>query len=202
LRVMDRAKPQLRVVPSKDTGLLHSSDDELMILAQAGRRDAFAVLVERHAGRVFAVCFRYVSDQQLALELAQDTWAQAFEQRDHYAARGQFVVWLITAARNLCRNHLRHRAIVRRHCQQETGAPQTATINMPIEELLVAEERRQMRRAVAKLPLPLREALFMRYEHELRYEEMSQVLCVGEVTLRSRVHHALKLLRRWLEASS
>lgn len=196
---MDR-RPRLLPAPDSEPGLAEASDDDLMTLAQAGRRDAFAVLVERHAGRVFALCHRYVWDRQLALELAQDTWAQVFEQRERYRPQGQFVVWLITAARNRCRNHLRHRAIALRHRQQ----PDAATDHdpgMPIDVLLAAERRRRVERALARLALPLREALLLRYEHELRYEQMSQILRVPEATLRSRVHQALKLLHRWLETN-
>jgi RNA polymerase sigma factor (sigma-70 family) len=188
--------PHLRLLPSPSTPLSERSDDQLTTLAQAGLRDAFAVLVERHAGRVVAVCARYVGDSQLALELAQETWLSVWTERERFDAQGRFVVWLITTARNRCRNQLRHHSIVRRH-QQQTFEPTPAAGQ--IERLLQAERRRQLQDALAHLPEPLRDALALRYEHELRYEQMAEVLHVGEITLRSRVHQALKLLRKWLE---
>jgi DNA-directed RNA polymerase specialized sigma24 family protein len=45
----------------------------------------------------------------------------------------------------------------------------------------------------------MREALLLRYAEELRYDEMSEVLRASESTLRSRVHHGLRLLRELLE---
>jgi DNA-directed RNA polymerase specialized sigma24 family protein len=43
------------------------------------------------------------------------------------------------------------------------------------------------------------EALLLRYGEELAYEEMAEVLRTGESTLRSRVHHGLRVLRTLLE---
>jgi DNA-directed RNA polymerase specialized sigma24 family protein len=47
----------------------------------------------------------------------------------------------------------------------------------------------------------MREALLLRYAEELRYDEMVEVLGAGESTLRSRVHHGLRLLKNLLERS-
>jgi RNA polymerase sigma-70 factor (ECF subfamily) len=195
---MDRT--HLRLLPRPDAALAECSDDELMTLAQAGLRDAYAVLVERHAARVIALCTRFVGERPLALELAQETWVGLWEQRARYEAQGQFIAWLLSAARNRCRNHVRHHAIARRHQQQASET--VSEPDAPIERLLAAERQRQVERAVARLPAALREAVWLRFEQELRYEQMSQILRVGEGTLRSRVHHALRLLRRWLETSS
>jgi RNA polymerase sigma-70 factor (ECF subfamily) len=61
------------------------------------------------------------------------------------------------------------------------------------------ERRRRVRDALCRLPEPMREALVLRYAEELPYDEMAEVLRTGESTLRSRVHHGLRLLRALLE---
>jgi RNA polymerase sigma factor (sigma-70 family) len=68
-----------------------------------------------------------------------------------------------------------------------------------IDSVLIEERRRRVRRALSQLPVAMSEALLMRYGEELRYDEMSKVLGARESTLRSRVHHGLKLLKRQLE---
>jgi RNA polymerase sigma-70 factor, ECF subfamily len=177
-------------------------DDELMTLAQAGLREAFAVLVERHAERLVQVCARFVNDGDLGAELAQETWVTLWTQRAKYRGDGRFMLWLITAGRNRCRNHLRRHGVVRRH--YESTAHATAhTDGVPsasqIDELLLEERRRRVRDALARLPERMREAVVLRYGEELAYEEMAVALRVGESTLRSRVHHGLRLLRSLLD---
>jgi RNA polymerase sigma-70 factor (ECF subfamily) len=69
----------------------------------------------------------------------------------------------------------------------------------PIDRLLLEERRARMREALACLPERTREALTMRYAEELHYEEMAEVLGVGESTLRGRVYDGLRSLRNLLE---
>lgn len=177
-------------------GLSERGDDELMTLAQAGSRDAFAVLVERYAHRLVATCARFTHDGEQAIELAQQTWVLVWEQRDRYRPEGGFLLWLTTIGRNRCRNELRRSKVARRHAEV---APESSPTPAQIEALLVGERRRKVREALCRLPAPMREALVMRYGEELRYDEMAVVLGASESTLRSRVHHGLLRLKNLLE---
>jgi RNA polymerase sigma-70 factor (ECF subfamily) len=191
--------PFPRLVRLAPGSLLERSDDELMALAQAGVREAFAALVDRHAERLVHACSAFVHDSGAGVELAQETWVTIWAQRLHYRAEGRFVVWLITAARNRCRNHLRRHGVVRRHAEQAA----TEIVEPPspdqIDRLLLEERRRRVLDALSRLPERMREAVILRYAEELRYDEMAEVLRTGESTLRSRVHHGLRMLRSILE---
>ncbi len=105
--------------------------------------------------------------------------------------------WLVTIARNHCRNELRRRKVVAAHERQPLGDEASSTGQL--DSLLLEERRRRVRAALAELSLPLREALLLRYAEELRYDEMTGVVGTGESTLRSRVHHGLKALKHKLE---
>ncbi len=191
--------PSPRLVRLTPGSLPERSDDDLMALAQAGVRDAFAVLVERHAERLVRACTAFVHDSGMAAELAQETWVTVWAQRAQYRAEGRFVVWLITAARNRCRNHVRRHGIVRRHAEQAASSGPEPPSPDQIDRLLLEERRRRVAGALSRLPERMREALILRYAEELRYDEMAEVLRTGESTLRSRVHHGLRLLRSLLE---
>jgi DNA-directed RNA polymerase specialized sigma24 family protein len=136
------ARPRLQLVPAPDGALASRSDDELMVLVQAGMRDAFAVLVERHARRLAAACSRLVGDSQVGLELAQETWLTAWDRRASYRGEGRFVVWMYALARNRCRNHLRIGRLL--------------FLESPVEHLLTVwnrdASRLQLQAAVAPLP--------------------------------------------------
>lgn len=193
------AFPRLvRAKPAEDA-LSERSDDELMQLACAGLKEAFATLVERHAQRVINLCSRFAGDAQLGRELAQDTWVMVWQGRDKYQSGGGFGAWLTTVACNHSRNQLRRRKLMRTHA--ELQAPQDPAAPGQLDDLLLEERRRRVRHALAELPYPMREAVLLRYAEDLRYDEMTSVVGTGESTLRSRVHHALKLLKQKLEDS-
>src|ERR1019366_1054185 len=80
-RVLWAAMTSPRLVRAAPEPLPARSDDELMTLAQAGLREAFAVLVERHAERLVQVCARFVNDGELGAELAQETWVALWTER-------------------------------------------------------------------------------------------------------------------------
>lgn len=191
-----------RLVLAKDgppsPPLRERSDDELMRLAQAGERHAFAALVERHAGRVMQMCGRFVNDTSRGQELAQDTWVMVWQRRDKYVPTGTFTAWLVTVARNHCRNEVRRRQLARTHASELD--PQSSREH--IDAVLERERQRRVREALTELSPAMREALLLRYAEELRYDEMTEVVGTSESTLRSRVHHGLKMLKQKLEGGS
>jgi RNA polymerase sigma-70 factor, ECF subfamily len=193
-----------RLVLAKDNlpspPLRERSDDELMVLAQAGERKAFAVLVERHAERVMHLCGRFVNDASRGQELAQDTWVMVWQRRDKYAPNGTFRAWLITVAGNHCRNELRRRQLARVH--SISNELELESTREQIEAVLASERQRRVRAALTELSPAMREALLLRYGEELRYDEMTEVVGASESTLRSRVHHGLKVLKQKLEGES
>lgn len=198
------AFPRLVKAPNPAQNTLGSrSDDELMELSRAGLRSAFAVLVERYAERVVGLCSRFVNDAQLGQELAQDTWVLVWQGRGKYRPdpAGGFVSWLITVARNHCRNHLRRRKLAAAHAR-ELEIDDAAQSASQLEALLIEERRRRVRHALAELPLALREALLLRYAENFRYDAIASVVGAGESTLRSRVHHGLKALKEKLAEES
>ncbi|HET8934170.1 MAG TPA: sigma-70 family RNA polymerase sigma factor [Polyangiales bacterium] len=168
--------PRLRLVGSPRpagplglAGLLACSDDELMSLVVAGRRDAFAALVERHGARIANLCTRFVQDPTWGVELAQDTWLEVWAESSRYRADGRFAAWLVTLARNICRNQLRMQH-ARRRREQQAAPPPSAADN--VDQLLARERERQVHGALDRLPESQRAALVLRFADDLRYEQV------------------------------
>jgi RNA polymerase sigma-70 factor, ECF subfamily len=178
------------------------SDDELMVLARGGEREALAVLAGRYTAQVTNFCAKLTRDPRASEELAQDTWLQVWAGRYAYEPRGKFAVFLYTIARNRCRNHVR--AQRRRGAWPPLGAsPDVSELASGgpdhLDALLARERGRRVHEALFGLPEKLREAIVLRFVEGLSYEDMASVLGGSESTLRSRVHHALKSLRSELE---
>lgn len=195
---MSSGPPLLRVVstPSPEPRALNEqTDDELMLLASAGRREAFAELVSRYLPRLVGFCGKFVGNAQLGRELAQEVLLQAWAQRQSYRPSGKFAPFLFTLARNLCRNRWRDASRHGRWLgESETGQVASAA-QVPLEALLEAEQARRVHAAIAGLPEKLRDAVLLRFDQGLDYADVSQVLGCPEETARSRVFHGLKKLR-------
>jgi RNA polymerase sigma-70 factor (ECF subfamily) len=186
--------PDLRLA-SRSPSLEDRADDDLMILARAGAADAFSSLAARHMARVVNYCARLTRDPRVAEELAQETWIALWTARQTYEPRGRFVVWMYTAARRRCLNHLRSRRAQRFEWSAHEVDEVMVTTPDQVDALLQREGQRRVHAALASLPEPLREAVLMRFSEGLRYDEMSAILEAGESTIRSRVYHGLRRLR-------
>lgn len=158
----------VRALDPPRNALAKRSDDELMTLTRSGLRSAFAVLVERYAERVVGLCSRFANDTQLGRELAQDTWVLVWQGRDRSRTEGTFVAWLITVARNHCRNQLRRRKV--ESAEDERTLSEETLSSAQLDSLLVEERRQRLRGALAEFPPPMCEALLLRYAEGLSYD--------------------------------
>jgi RNA polymerase sigma-70 factor (ECF subfamily) len=196
-----------RPIPLKPASapLAARTDDELMLLAKAGAREAFGFLAARHMERVVRFAAKHTGDLRAAEEIAQDTWAYLWSTRARYVPQGKFVVLLLTAARNRCANH--RRGSSRRDLWLAPEADDVheglqAAAPSHLDVLLVRERQRSVLAALEKVPPELREALLLRFGEGLSYEEMAALKRAGPSTLRSRVHHGIKRLRALLGEGS
>jgi RNA polymerase sigma-70 factor (ECF subfamily) len=192
--------------PTDAASLRALKDDELMTLVRAGLAPALRVLAERHMERLMRFCGKFLTDFHAGQEIAQQTWLQIWTHRARYESHDRFNVFLYTIARNMCRNELRRRA--RLGSWTVPNAADTHLASIPADEgthldaLLLRERKRELLRALAKVPESQREAMLLRFDEELSYEEMAAVLGTAESTLRSRVHHGLRALRAALPRES
>lgn len=173
------------------------SADEQMLLAAAGRRDAFEALVRRYLPRVSRFCAKYAGSVAAGDDLAQDVFVKLWSARDRYRPSGKFEVFLFTLARNACRNHVRFAFLRRSDADSaDDGALETTCA---LDEVLARESERRVRVELSRLPPRLREAVLLRFDQDLGYRDVAVVLGIPEATARTRVFNGLRRLRERLD---
>jgi RNA polymerase sigma-70 factor, ECF subfamily len=189
--------PKLIALPNP-TQLEARDDDALMLLAGAGRTDAFGVLVERYLKRLANLCAKLVCNPRIGEEIAQETWLQVWASRERYQPGGTFTVYLFTVARNRCRNHARDTQRRTRWVGSEPASDNLPDKNAPdhLDALIEEERRRRVNVAIAALPEALREALLFRFSEGLDYADIARIVGRTESAVRSRVYLAVERLRK------
>lgn len=180
-----------------------------MALVRRGLADGLRILAERHMNGLARFCSKFLVDIHAGQEMAQQTWLQIWANRERYEPTSRFAVFLYTVARNLCRNELRRRRRLGAWVEGDDGggsssrlASAASTDPDHLDALVRRERQRELLRALATIPEPQREAMLLRFDEELSYEEMSVVLGASESTLRSRVHHGIRALRAAMREES
>lgn len=180
-------------------------DDETLVRRIAQRdANAFAQLYDRHADLVYSVALRVLADPALAQDAAQDVFLRLWRNPAAYdAARGRFVSWLVSVARNRAVDEVRMRG---RRRLREVGDhasvddPPDGRAEDPQVAVQVQADRLAVRRALAQLPPEQRVALEMAYFSGLTQQEIAEHLHQPLGTIKTRTRLAMKKLRSMLSA--
>lgn len=183
------------------------SDLDLVAQARAGEDRAFTTLMRRHKAGVFGFVRRYVGDADSAVDVVQETFVAAWRALERFDGRRPFSVWLRAIALNKCRDRAR-RLAVRRFIlgekDDQSAEAQARPDPHPTGEaqVLSAERRATLQKAIDKLPQKLKEPLLLTYFDELSQQEAAELLGVTIKTVETRVYRARQRLAELLAATS
>lgn len=123
--------------------------------------DVSGLFRERHAELV-RLALLVVGDRSTAEDVVQDVFARLYA-RDLLPRGGDSVSYVRAAVLNRCRSALRRRAVARRFGSARDLGPPDVAHGSAEDEAILAEDRRQVLAALAKLPVRRREVLVLRY---------------------------------------
>jgi RNA polymerase sigma factor (sigma-70 family) len=171
----------------------HERSDSEILASLPGQPELMAVLYERHAPAVFRYLARRAGPSA-AEDLLSEVFIAALDGRTRVVAHnsGSALPWLYGIAMNVQRRHYRQRA-AQRVAAEDRGMDWDA-----VDARLDAQaKRRQLRSALKVLSERDRELLLLVAWDGLTPAEAAQVLGIGAVAARSRLHRAR---RRALQA--
>ena len=177
---------------------------ELMQRIRAGEASAFDELIARHGEALRRHLARYVPAAD-AEDLLQEVWLRVWERAAQWEGRGRLLAWLLAIATNLALNHLRGKraaslaALGSEESSETLAAASEAILPGPEEEVLWREELARVRAAMARLPREKQEALRLVRLEGQSLAEAAAALGVPVGTVKSRLHHAHRLLMEQLE---
>ena len=178
---------------------METRDDEIVIArARRGDRDAFRILVDRHARGVFRVAYRMTTDQNDAEDIVQETLLKAWKQIARFDDRASFGTWLHRICVNCCFDLLR-----RRESRKVVAMPEFVELpsETPSPERLAHSSQITARLlpALGELSEMERAAFVLRHYEGVSIEEIASTLGVAPGAARHTVFRAVQKLRRALE---
>jgi RNA polymerase sigma-70 factor (ECF subfamily) len=167
--------------------------------ARRGDRDAFRVLVERHARPVFRLAFRMTGSEVDAEDMVQETFFKAWKQIGKFDGRATLATWLHRICANCSLDHIRARKRKQElqtvddplaHLAAGTPSPERLALSSQVTAILGAalDELSEMERA----------AFVLRHYEGLSIEKISAALGVQPGAAKHSVFRAVQKLRRAL----
>lgn len=157
-----------------------------------GEGDALANIYREFYPRVLSLCRYILGSHEDAEDASNEVFARLPRALKTYDRSLPFARWITSVASHYCIDVLR-----RRRSESRVMAPGAADaeacaspVRSPLDDLLLRENQRAVRSAIAKLPDRYRAPLILRYYHELSYEEIAQQLNVTRANAKTLVFRA------------
>ena len=187
-----------------------SPETELLARCRRGEADAWDELFDQHYAAAGRFIFQLASDFTVedAEEICQEAFLSVIKNLSTFQGDSQFQTWLFRVAANKARDFRERRDAVKRGSGQrpvslQAEDPETglsldppASLPLPDETLMNAEQVGLIRASLDQLGEPCREIVELRYFGDLSYEELSATLQLNPKTVSSRLSKCLDRLEQ------
>lgn len=160
--------------------------------ACGGDREAFGVLYARYRPQIYTYLWRRTHDRELSEDLTADVFVRALDRIDSFTWRGRdFGAWLATIARNLLLDHYKSS-----RCRREVPTGDMYDQDVAVddigeqvtEHMIRADVLAELRSALGDLTSDQWKCLWLRYWHDLPFDEIGRRM--------DRNAHAVKILKQ------
>ncbi len=174
----------------------HPEDEAREALARGDNRAALTILMTAYGRDLHRHCFQVLRDRDLADDVHQTVFVQAYRDLPGFAGRSSLRTWLYGIARHRCLDAMKIGARWRRRFVRAEPLPDAAD-ERPGADAALADsgEVSALVAALADLSIDTRIAVLLRFREGLTYEEIGAVCGERATTVQARVARALPRLR-------
>jgi RNA polymerase sigma-70 factor (ECF subfamily) len=171
------------------------SEEEILIRASQGDREAFGLLYERYVNRIFNYVYYRTGNLHDAEDLTARVFQRAMNHIHNYTDRGvPFSAWLYRIAHNLVANWHRDRS--RKQEIPLADLPvMPAKGDHPEANLVRSQEQEALLRLIRRLPPDRQHLIILKFVENLSNAEIGQIMGRSEGAIKSLYHRTLLALR-------
>ena len=174
-------------------------DHELVKEILAGSQAAMEVLTRRYYKPIYAFVYRKIGDKETAYDLTQEIFIKVIQRIHSYSKKGKFCSWLFSIAVNHCRDYWR--SVDYRETSKNTELSndiehQQKSVPYIFER---KETREEIKSALSSLPEFQKEALILKYFHDMKIKEIAIVTNTSVPTVKSRLQQGLGKLAKFFK---
>ena len=168
-------------------------DTQIIALVKSGNIDAFADIIERYKSPLFRYLFRLTNNYDIAQDVMQDTFMQAFQGLSKIEIEVSFKSWLYRiATTNVLQVWRRRKVLSFVPLKEELATPEGISedwsasigIQMDVQNIL------------ARIPAKLRVCMVLHFVEGFKYKEIAASLGISEEAVRKRVTRGSQEFKR------
>lgn len=159
-----------------------------------GNKDAFGPIVRWFQTRICNLCKHYLGTTQDAEDASADVFIKAYRSLSTFNPHYAFSTWLYRIAVNHCLSTLRRRKLETKFLEHATEDIHTSA---DAETLFFEKQKEKLyHQNLTNLPENYRTALMLKYQQDLPYNQISQIMDVPVNTVGSLILRGKKELRK------
>lgn len=172
--------------------MISQSDEVIMTKVQQGDLEKSAILFERYQTKVYNYFLRICFNEQLSMDLSQNTFYRMLHYRNSYNSDFSFKSWLFGIARNVFLDHVQSKHSKTDSLESIKREQQTDK-NKAIDKF----ENEALYEALDKLSSEEREIIVMSRFQNIKYNEIAEIQGLSLSAVKVKVHRAIKKLREF-----
>ena len=171
--------------------------DSLAARLRAGNRAAAAEFVDIYYEQIYLFMRRLGHNRQVSEDLTQESFLQAWQHIGQLRGGKALKSWLYHIASNVSKLYWR------KHKSEEAASIEGIDVpeasEAECDKAGHLEQLGQLKNAVAKLPMKLKQAVILHYMQHLTITEAAEAAGIRKGTLKSRLNRALESLREQIK---
>ena len=170
---------------------------DLLRAVADGDTDALADLYRRLESSIYAFAMSRLGDREQAAEVVHEAMLEVWRRAGTFRGRSRVLTWILGIARHKILDAQRRSRRWRPEPPPDEEVADT-TAPAPFDRVHRDQRRDAVRGALAGLSRNHREVIHLAFYQDLSYPEISRLLDIPEGTVKTRVFHAKKAMRRRL----
>lgn len=177
------------------------SDQELVLRFKEGDRHAYEEIVRRYQHRVYGLAYRWMRDERIAEEVAQDVFIALFRSLSRFRGDAKLSTWIYRVVINHCKNRKlyrkrrrmdQHEPLDGKRNEDDDGPSRQFADDGPGSDSVAhrSEAEVLVHQALGQLDEDQRQIIVLRDIEDLSYEEIGELMGVPRGTVKSRLHRA------------
>ncbi|MVP02485.1 RNA polymerase sigma factor [Paenibacillus lutrae] len=177
------------------------TDEHLVEAMARGDQAAFEAFVYRYHAPLQNYLERMLYDARKAEDLVQEVFVRLLKQLQQHKVPDNIRPWMYRVALNLCRDYWKSLAY-RNENHLTAELPETPDLQASVVEIYERQEaRKEMIAALRSLPEVQNNIVVLRFFHDLKLQEITEVLDLPLSTTKTHLYSALRKLKVLLGTS-
>jgi len=180
-----------------------NNNEELISIIQsclAGNTESFSRIIAKFQRKIYYLCFNYIGNHQDAEDAAMEIFIKVYNSLGFFNMDYQFSTWIFKITSNHMKDILRKKKREKKYLISrffQNKEPHEA--KTPETVFLKKMRKDKFREAFRLIPFKYQTALILKYDNELSYQQISEILDIPTNTVGSLIYRGKVRLKEKLK---